>query len=108
AAALETPVADEAQRAEQDAAINRGIEGLDQALARVLEVRTGVGSRLATIESQVDANAGASLVLQESLADIEDLDYAAAISALTQQATTLEAAQQSFLRIQGLSLFRLL
>ena len=56
----------------------------------------------------VDANAGAALVLQESLADIEDLDYAAAISALTQQATTLEAAQQSFLRIQGLSLFRLL
>ncbi|MEO0347184.1 MAG: flagellar hook-associated protein FlgL [Pseudomonadota bacterium] len=108
AAALETPVADEAQRAGQDAAINRGIEGLDQALARVLEVRTGVGSRLATIESQVDANAGASLVLQESLADIEDLDYAAAISALTQQATTLEAAQQSFLRIQNLSLFRLL
>ena len=106
--ALETSAGDDAQRAAQDGAINRGIEGLDQALSRVLEVRTSVGSRLATIESQVDANAGAALVLQESLADIEDLDYAAAISALTQQATTLEAAQQSFLRIQGLSLFRLL
>ncbi|MEL6448204.1 MAG: flagellar hook-associated protein FlgL [Pseudomonadota bacterium] len=106
--ALEAPATSDAERAGQDASINRGIEGLDQALSRVLEVRTGVGSRLATIESQVDANAGATLVLQESLADIEDLDYAAAISALTQQATTLEAAQQSFLRIQGLSLFRLL
>ncbi|MEO0616550.1 MAG: flagellar hook-associated protein FlgL [Pseudomonadota bacterium] len=108
ATALETPTSNDSGRAGQDAAINRGLEGIDQAISRVLEVRTGVGSRLATIETQVDANAGAALVLQESIADIEDLDYAAAISALTQQATTLEAAQQSFLRIQNLSLFRLL
>lgn len=108
ATALESSVNSESARAAQDAAINRGIEGLDQALTRILEVRTDVGSRLATIETQVDANAGAALVLQESVSDIEDLDYAAAISALTQQATALEAAQQSFLRVQGLSLFRLL
>ena len=106
--ALETGVNDEASRAALDGAIDRGIAGLDQAISRVLEVRTEIGSRLATVDSQVDANAGAALVLQESLADIEDLDYAAAISALTQQATALEAAQQSFLRVQGLSLFRLL
>ena len=108
ATALERGVATDAERAILDADVNRGIAGLDQALSRVLEVRTGVGSRLATLESQIDANAGASLVLQESIADIEDLDYAAAISALTQQSAALEAAQQSFLRVQGLSLFRLL
>ena len=108
ATALETGVSNDAERAALDADIDRGLAGLDQSLSRVLEVRTSVGSRLATIESQVDANAGAVLLLQESVADIEDLDYAAAISALTQQATALEAAQQSFLRVQGLSLFRLL
>ncbi len=108
ATALETGVNSDASRAALDGAVDRGIAGLDQAISRLLEVRTGVGSRLATVEAQVDANAGTALVLQESLADVEDLDYAAAISALTQQATALEAAQQSFLRIQGLSLFRLL
>lgn len=106
--ALETDINDDAERAAVDAEINRGIAGLDQSLARVLEVRTSVGSRLSTIESQLDANAGAALVIQESISDIEDLDYAEAISSLTQQATALEAAQQSFLRVQGLSLFRLL
>lgn len=108
ATALETGARNDAELAALNAEIDRGIAGLDQSLARVLEVRTGVGSRLATIESQIDANAGAALVIEESISDIEDLDYAAAISALTQQATALEAAQQSFLRVQGLSLFRLL
>ena len=43
--------------------------------------------------------------LLETLADIEDLDYAAALSRLSLEVTTLEAAQQSFVRTQSLSLF---
>ncbi|MEM7613208.1 MAG: flagellar hook-associated protein 3, partial [Pseudomonadota bacterium] len=66
------------------------------------------GARLNVAEAQVDTNSGVELVLRESLADIEDLDYAEAISALSQQATALEAAQQSFVRVQGLSLFNFL
>ncbi len=108
ATVLEQGATTESQRALLDNEINRGISGLDQSLNRVLEVRTTIGSRLNTAEGQLDANAGASIILQESLSEIEDLDYAEAISALTQQATALEAAQQSFIRVQGLSLFNFL
>ena len=64
-----------------------------------------VGSRLAVIDSQVDSNAAFALTLQATIGGIEDLDYAAALSLLSIEATTLEAAQQSFIRTQSLSLF---
>ena len=44
--------------------------------------------------------------LQELVSEIRDLDFAEAISRLQQDLTSLEAAQQSFARIQGNSLFR--
>jgi len=39
------------------------------------------------------------------LSDLRDLDYSKAISDLALQQVTLEAAQKSFMRVQGLSLF---
>jgi len=105
ATSIEQNVSDDASRAALTNGVNAGLQGLDQALGNVLDVRTKVGSRLSVIEAQVDANASLSLVYQETLADIRDLDYAEALSRLSQQITTLEAAQQSFVRTQQLSLF---
>ena len=70
--------------------------------------RVQVGSRLTAIENQVDSNGAYKLNYQDTLASIEDLDYAEALSRLSLQATTLEAAQQSFIRTQSLSLFNYL
>ncbi|MEL6868240.1 MAG: flagellar hook-associated protein FlgL [Pseudomonadota bacterium] len=106
--ALENGAETSTGRATTDNAVNRGLAGIDQALDSVLSARTKIGARLAVTESQLDTNAGTKLVLQSSLADIEDLDYAAAISALAQQSAALEAAQQSFVRVQSLSLFNFL
>jgi len=39
------------------------------------------------------------------LSDIQDLDYVKALTSLSQQQTTLQAAQQSFVKTAGLSLF---
>ena len=105
ATAIETPVFDDVERAEMTNGINKGIVGVDQALGSVLDTRTQVGSRLAAIETQVDTNGAYALTFRETLANIEDLDYAEAISRLSIQASTLEAAQQSFIRTQQLSLF---
>ena len=105
AVAIETTVYDDATRAEMTNGINAGIAGIDQALGSVLDIRTQVGSRLAAIETQVDTNGAYALTFRETLANIEDLDYAEAISRLSMQASTLEAAQQSFIRTQQLSLF---
>ena len=105
---LETAVSDESSRAAMNNDINEGILNIDQAIGNILEVRTQVGSRLAALDYEEDSNGAFTLILQETLADIEDLDYAEAISQLSLQATTLEAAQQSFLRTQNLSLFNYL
>jgi flagellar hook-associated protein 3 FlgL len=44
----------------------------------------------------------------ETLKRLQDCDYAEAISRLTQLQTNLEAAQLSFMRVSGLSLFNYL
>jgi flagellar hook-associated protein 3 FlgL len=46
--------------------------------------------------------------LTEALSQVRDLDYAEALSLLSQQMFGLEAAQQSYARTQGLSLFKFL
>ncbi|MDX5385838.1 MAG: hypothetical protein LPK24_04815, partial [Marinobacter sp.] len=55
--------------------------------------------------AQTDINENQILSLQKTLSGVEDLDYAEAISRFQQQLVTLQAAQQSFVKIQGLSLF---
>ncbi len=106
--AVETNITDDASRAVLTNGINEGLINLDQAIDNIVSVRTQVGSRLSVIEKQVDTNDAFSLTLQETLAGIEDLDYAEALSRLSLEATTLEAAQQSFVRTQQLSLFNYL
>ena len=107
-AAVETTVTDDASRAVLSNGVNRGLENLDQAIGNVLDVQTRIGARLGAIESQVVENDAASLAVQDSLGDIEDLDYAEALSRLSQQAATLEAAQKSFVATQRLLLFDLI
>lgn len=102
---IDTEIGDDVTRAAMTNRINAGILGLDQALGAVLDVRTQVGTRLSAIESQADSNGAFTLGLQETLAGIEDLDYAEALSRLSIQATMLEAAQQSFVRTRDLTLF---
>mgnify|MGYP003831089219 FL=1 len=43
--------------------------------------------------------------LKQTISDIGDLDYAEAATRLSQETLILQAAQQSFIKIQGLSLF---
>ncbi len=105
AAAIERPVSGDVSRVESNNAINASLLDLDQALGNILDVRTQVGARLAAIENQVDSNGAFELTLQTTLAGIQDLDYAEAISRLSAESTTLEAAQQSFIRTSQLSLF---
>ncbi|MEM1261517.1 MAG: flagellar hook-associated protein FlgL [Pseudomonadota bacterium] len=108
AVALDAGASTAAARAALSSSLNRGLDDLDQALGIVLETRATVGTRLRSIDAQRDLNASYALITQEVLGEIRDLDYTQAISELSQQLTALEAAQQSFVRIQGLSLFNVL
>ncbi len=107
-AAVETPVVSNTSRASLNNGINSGLQNIDQAIGKILEVRTQVGSRLAAIESQGDANGAFALTLQQTIGELEDLDYAEALSRLSFELSVLEAAQQTYVRTQSLSLFNFL
>lgn len=81
---------------------------LDQSIDMVLNARASVGSRLKELDSLDSAGSDLDIQYQQTLSDLQSLDYAKAISDLTQQQFTLEAAQKSFMIVSGLSLFKLL
>ncbi len=81
---------------------------LDRALEHLLDIRSEVGARLNTIDTEREANASHLLDLKGAKSKIEDLDYAEAISEFNLRQVGLQAAQQSYVQIQGLSLFNFL
>ena len=81
---------------------------IDKALDNVWTVRASVGSRLKELDALDSTGQDRDLQYSQVLSQLQDLDYAQAISQLSQQQVTLEAAQKSFLKISGLSLFNFL
>jgi flagellar hook-associated protein 3 FlgL len=84
------------------------IADIELAMDQLTSVRSQAGARLATIEQQESANADFILNYEMQLSSIRDLDYAEAITRLNRDTTALEAAQSSYVKIQGLSLFNYL
>jgi flagellar hook-associated protein 3 FlgL len=71
-------------------------------------VRASVGARLNSITTQQSVAGSQQIQLQTSISSLQSLDYAAAITTLDQQNTTLSAALQAYTITQGLSLFKYL
>lgn len=87
---------------------NAVLADIDLGLENFLNTQAKIGSRLNAIDSQREVNEGASIQLQQTLSNLEDLDYAKAISDLNLDLVGLEAAQQAYVRVQNLSLFNFL
>ncbi|MDN5870100.1 MAG: flagellar hook-associated protein FlgL [Nitrococcus sp.] len=87
---------------------NRTLTDLDQALNHLLERRAELGGRLNALDSEREANEAAVLELKKAKSGIEDLNYAQAVTELKQRLVGLKAAQQSYAKVQGLSLFNYL
>ena len=81
---------------------------LDSAIDEVLTVRSSIGSRQNAIESQRGMNDSFTLLMEQNRSELKDLDYADAISRFEQQMLALQASQQTFTKIEGLSLFNYL
>ena len=90
------------------AAVSSALGGLDQSLDSVLTVRAQIGSQLVEVEQLGFIGSDLDLQYATTLSGLQDLDYNEAISRLKQQEVYLQAAQQSFLKITGLSLFNYL
>jgi flagellar hook-associated protein 3 FlgL len=85
--------------------LTTAITKIDLAGDNILRVRAGLGSRMNEVEALGYLNQDLSLQYDQTLSNLQDLDYAKAISDLTQKQSQLEAAQESFAKISQLSLF---
>ena len=108
ASALENDTFDAVDRAKVLNQVSRSFVDIDRAFDNVLERRSSIGARLNIIESKTATNESFVLELKTTLSSVQDLDIASAAVELQQRLTSLEAAQASFVRIQGLSLFDVL
>lgn len=90
------------------AVVSTALQQLDVGQEDILRTRAQIGSQMT--ETEVLRNLGTDRDVQyaSTLSDLQDLDYAEAITRLTRQQTSLEAAQQSFMKVSGLSLFNYL
>ncbi|MGK2952695.1 MAG: flagellar hook-associated protein FlgL [Thiobacillus sp.] len=97
---------------QNDSALTIGLAAanskLDLGLDNVLTVRASLGSRLQELDALDSAGEDRHIQYSQILSDLQDLDYTQALTQLSQQQITLEAAQRSFVTISGLSLFNFL
>jgi flagellar hook-associated protein 3 FlgL len=93
---------------ENDAMSGAEIAKIDASIEHLLEYRAKVGARLNTVDRQRTVNDDFLGLLTQSRSELEDLDFASAVSQMNLQMTGLNAAQQTFTKVQGLSLFNYL
>jgi flagellar hook-associated protein 3 FlgL len=105
-AAIEAPAGNPPARAQLHSNIGQRLADLDNALAHVVDVRGEIGARVRALDQQEELNADFAVHLNTTLSAVRDLDYAEALSRLSQQLFGLDAAQQAFARAQNLSLFK--
>jgi flagellar hook-associated protein 3 FlgL len=106
--ALQTGVTSPSSSTSLNNSINTAINNIDQALTQTSNIRVSIGGRLNSITTQQSVATSQQTQLQQSISNLQSLDFASAISTLDQQNTTLSAALQAFSQTQGLSLFKFL
>lgn len=102
---LQQPMPDAASRAARQADIETGLNRLDAGLNHVLDIRAGLGINLQRASAAQDRLEVLDIELAKDSSSLRDTDLADAVSVLTQEMSTLEAARKTFAQIQGLSLF---
>lgn len=102
---LNTPITDAATQAAFSSGLATAISNMQGSVDNVLNVRAGIGSKLNELDALDVSGTDRDLQYSKSLSDLQDTDYASALSDLAKQQTIMEAAQKSFVQITGLSLF---
>lgn len=90
------------------AALATANNGFQAALDNVSTVHASVGTRMNELDALDNAGSSKNLQYSQTLSGLQDLDYTQALTDLSRQQTTLEAAQKSFVQTSSLSLFKFL
>lgn len=85
--------------------IQQGIADLTQMHNSLTLSQAQNGSDQVVVQSQLDVLDENTLRIKSTLSEIEDLDYAEAVTRMNKEIMGLEAAMGSFAKISGLSLF---
>ena len=105
---LNTPVTDATSQAALTSGLATAMSSLSSSVDNVLNIRASVGNKLNELDALDIAGSDRDLQYSKSLSDIQDTDYASALSDLAKQQTIMEAAQKSFVSMTSLSLFKLI
>lgn len=92
-------------QAAYDQLVADSLTNLDNAQETILRTQTEIGGRLNQLESTGEFLDNAQLYAKDIRSQLQDVDYAEAISNLSFQSFVLQAAQQSFAQTSQLSLF---
>lgn len=85
--------------------IQKSISDVDQMQSNLTLALANTGSDQNIVQSQIDVLDETTLRLKSSLSDVEDLDYASAITKMNKEMMALQAAMGSFSKISSLTLF---
>ena len=86
-------------------ALNLGLEEISSITEGMGAAIADLGARISTVSNQREILEDANLRYQDLLSNAQDLDYATAVTKLSAELLSLEAAQASFAKISQLSLF---
>jgi len=106
--ALQVSTTSSTGEAQLNNAIASAINGIDQALDQTQTVQSSVGARLNTITTAQAVATTQQTQLQQSISNIQSLDYPTAVTNLDSENTTLSAAMEAYTQTEGLSLFKYL
>lgn len=84
---------------------NQLLAQLDNALDSIIETVSNIGSRLNQVSNSQDSNEDLIETSEITLKFLRETDPAAVATEFNLQLVNLQAAQQSFVRVQGLSVF---
>jgi flagellar hook-associated protein 3 FlgL len=88
--------------------LGNSLQQIDNASNQITNVAANVGARINLISSSATSVNTNSTTVSAEISSIGDLDYAAASSKYSQQLVALQAAEQSYVAIENLSLFKVL
>ncbi|MER0170065.1 MAG: flagellar hook-associated protein 3 [Nitrosomonas sp.] len=103
--ALETPASGQSGGTRLANDLKSTLQNINNSLEHVLSKQASIGARLQEIDTLESVGSDQNIQFEQMLSQLQDVDFAQATSDLQRQQLYLQAAQQSYIKISGLSLF---
>lgn len=103
--ALETPSSGQPGGTRLTNNLSTAIQNISNSIEHVLTKQASIGARMNEIDTLESVGSDQDIQFEDLLSQLQDVDMAKAISDFQRQQLYLQAAQQSYIKISGLSLF---